>query len=104
MRLFTFASLRIRLLALIMSAILPALGWALYTGFEERLIQRSLVEENVLRLTRLAAGDLVQAIEGARQLLIGLSQLPEVFPNNSAVCSAVFANLLKQYPYYTNLG
>ena len=104
MRLFTLASLRGRLLILILSAVLPALGWALYTGFEERLIQRAQVEENVLRLTRLAAGDLVQAIEGARQLLIGLSQLPEVLPDNSAVCSTVFANLLKQYPYYANLG
>lgn len=104
MRFLRFTSVRVRLLVLILSAVLPALGWALYTGFEERLIQRTQVEENVLRLTRLASGDLVQAIEGARQLLIGLSELPEVLPYNSTICSGVFANLLKQYPYYTNLG
>ncbi len=104
MRNFFFTSLRGRLLILILSAVLPALGWALYTGLEERLIQSSQVEENALRLTRLAAGDLVQAVEGARQLLIGLAQLPEVRPGNSAVCSALFVNLIKKYPYYANLG
>lgn len=104
MRFFSFSSLRGRLLVLILSAVLPALDWGLYTGLEERLIQRSQVEENALRLTRLAAGDLVQAIEGARQLLVGLAQLPEVRPSNSAICSEVFADLLKQYPYYANLG
>lgn len=104
MRQFLFSSLRGRLLVLILSAVLPALGWALYTGLEERFIQRAQVEENALRLTRLAAGDLVQAVEGARQLLIGLAQLPEVRPGNSAVCSALFAKLIKKYPYYDNLG
>lgn len=104
MRYFFFGSLRGRLLVLILSAVLPALGWALYTGLEERLMQRTQVEENVLRLTRLAAGDLVQAVEGARQLLIGLAQLPEVRPTNSMVCSALFATLVKKYPYYANLG
>lgn len=104
MRRWLFVSLRGRLLILILSAVLPALGWAFYAGFEERIAQRAQVEENVLRLTRLASGDLVQAIEGARQLLIGLAELPEVLPSHSGVCSTVFANLLKQYPYYANLG
>jgi len=104
MKRFSLTSLRSRLLFLILLAVLPALGLTLYTGLEERRIQEAQVRENTLRLTRLAAGDLVQVIEGARQLLIGLAQLPEVRQGNSSVCSTLFSDLLKQYPHYANLG
>ena len=101
---FSFSSLRSRLIVLILLAILPALGLTLYTGLEERQIQSIQAKENALRLTRLAAGDLVQVTEGARQLLIGLAQLTEVRQTNTMVCGNLFANLLRQYPYYVNLG
>ena len=101
---FSFSSLRSRLIVLILLAILPALGLTLYTGLEERQIQSSQAKENTLRLTRLAAGDLIQVTEGARQLLIGLAQLSEVRQANTTVCGNLFGNLLKHYPYYVNLG
>jgi len=104
MQLFPFSSLRSRLILLILLAVLPSLGMTLYTGLEEHQIQMAQVQENTLRLTRLAAGDLVQVIEGARQLLIGLAQLPEVGRGDSEVCGTLFSNLLRQYPYYLNLG
>jgi two-component system sensor histidine kinase UhpB len=80
------------------------MGMTLHTGLEERQIQSAQVRENALRLTRLAAGDLVQMIEGARQLLLGLSQLSEVRDASSEVCRELFASLIKHYPYYINLG
>ena len=99
-----FSSLRSRLIVLVLLAILPALGLTLYTGLEERQIQSAQAKENALRLTRLAAGDLIQVTEGARQLLIGLAELSEVRQANATVCGNLFANLLRQYPYYVNLG
>ena len=57
-----------------------------------------------MRLTRLAAGDLAQAIEGASQLLTGLSRLPAVQEMNTKACTELFGKLLEQYPYYVNLG
>jgi len=73
-------------------------------GLEEHRIQSADLEVNTLRLTRLAAGQLGQAIEGARQLLTGLSQLREVREGNYEGSRELFVNLLKQYPYYVDFG
>jgi len=73
-------------------------------GLEEHRIQSADLEVNTLRLTRLAAGHLSQAIEGARQLLTGLSQLREIREGDYEGSRELFVNLLKQYPYYVDLG
>ena len=101
---FPFSTLRSRLVILVLLAVFPALGLTLYTGLEERQIQSAQVQENALRLTRLAAGDLIQVTEGARQLLVGLAQLSEVRQASTGACEELFAKLVKQYPYYINLG
>ena len=97
-------SLRSRLVHLVLLAVLPSLGLTLYMGLEEHRIQSADLEVNTLRLTRLAAGQLSQAIEGTRQLLTGLSQLREVREGDFEESRDLFVNLLKQYPYYVNLG
>jgi len=92
------------LVHLVLLAVLPSLGLTLYMGLEEHRIQSADLEVNTLRLTRLAAGQLGQAIEGARQLLTGLSQLREVREGNYEGSRELFVNLLKQYPYYVDFG
>lgn len=101
---FLAPKLRSRLVLLVLLAVLPSLGLALYTGLEQHRLQVAQMEGYTLRLTRLAAGDLVQAIEGARQLLTGLSRLPAVQEMNTKECRLLFEKLLEQYPYYVNLG
>jgi len=96
--------LRSRLVLLVLLAVLPSLGLTFYMGLEEHQIQSADLEMNTLRLTRLAAGHLSQAIEGVRQLLTGLSQLREVREGNFEESRELFVNLLKQFPYYVNLG
>ncbi len=97
-------SLRSRLVHLVLLAVLPSLGLTFYMGLEEHRIQSADLEANTLRTTRLAAGQVSQAIEGARQLLTGLSQLREVREGDYEESRELFVNLLKQYPYYVNLG
>ena len=97
-------SLRSRLVHLVLLAVLPSLGLTLYMGLEEHRIQSADLEVNTLRLTRLAAGQLSQAIEGARQLLTGLSQLREIREGDYEASRELFVNLLKQYPYYVDFG
>jgi len=97
-------SLRSRLVHLVLLAVLPSLGLTLYMGLEEHRIQSADLEVNTLRLTRLAAGQLGQAIEGARQLLTGLSQLREIREGDYEASRELFVNLLKQYPYYVDFG
>jgi two-component system sensor histidine kinase UhpB len=92
------------LVHLVLLAVLPSLGLTLYMGLEEHRIQSADLEVNTLRLTRLAAGHLSQAIEGARQLLTGLSQLREIREGDYEASRELFVNLLKQYPYYVDLG
>ena len=104
MNYFSRLSLRGRLIWLVLIAALPSLGMTLYTAVEDHRLEKAQMEANTLRVTRLAAGDIAQVVEGARQLLIGLAQLPEVRQENSSVCSELFAKLLKQYPNYVNLG
>ena len=99
-----FVNLRLRLLLLVLLAVLPALGLVTYTAGEERRILEANVQSEALRVARLAADKQEQFIEGARQLLFGLAQLPEVRRGDSAACSALFASLLQEYPRYANLG
>ncbi len=101
---FLAPSLRSRLVLLVLFAVLPSLGLTLYTGLEEHRMQREQLQQNTLRLTRLAAADLTQVIEGARQLLTGLALINEVREFNTKACGAVFRELLAEYPDYVNIG
>lgn len=99
-----FFSLRFRLLLLVLLAVIPALGLILYTAAEQRRVAVVDAQQNALRLARLAASDQERLVEGARQLLIALAQLPSVRNRDEAECTLFLADLLKQYPLYENLG
>jgi len=101
---FSFSSLRVRLLLLIVIAITPVFGLMLHTASEERRHFAVEAQQNLLRMVRLIASNQARHIEGARQLLATLARLPEVRNHDIAGCSALFATLLKQYPRYANLG
>jgi len=85
-------------------ALIPALGLALYTGLQLRQLASVRATENALQTARLAAANQNASVAGARQLLSGLAQLPDVRTGSSQGCSATLAGLLKQYPQYVNLG
>lgn len=100
---FSFSSLRARVALLVLLAVVPALGLALYTGLEQRRLAAAQVQENALQLARHAASDHERLIEGARQLLMGVAQFPAVRRHDAGACNRLFAGLLKQYPSYANL-
>ena len=100
---FSFSSLRVRLLLLVLIANLPALGLMLYSALEQRQAAAVEVQETALRLARLASSDQGRLIAGARQLLIVLAELSEV-QRGSPQCNGLFSKLLQQYPLYANLG
>jgi PAS domain S-box-containing protein len=62
--------------------------------------------ESLLQTARLAAANQATLMGGARQLLSGLAQLPDVRTSgaNGQACSSTLAGLLRQYPQYVNLG
>jgi diguanylate cyclase (GGDEF)-like protein len=98
------SSLRARLILLVALAVLPLLGLTLYTSLDQRQLAVTEVQETALRLVRLASTEQARMILGTRQLLIGLAQLREVHQHDSTACSTLFAELLKAYPLYANLG
>ena len=100
---FSLASLRTRLLLLVLLAVIPALGLTLYTNLEERQLRKALVQEHAMRLSRLVSADYERLIEDARQLLMTLARFPAVRERNRA-CNAFFADLLTQNSSYANLG
>ncbi len=101
---FSFSSLRLRLLLLVLLAVLPALGLMLYAASVQRELAIAKVQADALGLTRLAASSQERLIEGARQLLVVAAHLHEVRGRDTAACNALFADLLKRYPLYVNLG
>jgi PAS domain S-box-containing protein len=98
------SSLRTRSILLVLLAVIPALGLILYTSSVQRRSAATDAKENLFRLAKLAAANQEQASEGIRQLLIALSQLPEVQNGNKEECDRLLANLLKQYRAYAGFG
>jgi anti-anti-sigma regulatory factor/HAMP domain-containing protein len=100
----SFGNLRVRLVLLVLAALLPAVAVNLYVNAEQRRISMDAVEESALRVVRLAAVDQDRQIEGLRQLLIALAQLPELRSGDPENCTPLLVNILKQYPQYATLG
>jgi diguanylate cyclase (GGDEF)-like protein len=98
------SSLRSGLLLLVLLAMLPALALILSTALEQRRQALSDTEADALRLARVAASDHERLIEGARSLLVGLAQLSDVQMHNSRACSALFSEVQRQFPLYSNIG
>ena len=99
-----FSSLRVRLLLLVVLAVLPALALIVYTAAEQRRGAIADVQETALRVARLAASDQGRRIASAGELLVALAQFREVRLRDGARCSTLFAEVLKRYPLYLNLG
>lgn len=99
-----FLSLRFRLMVLVLLVILPIFLLTLYTSYERYQADKKYSYENSMRLVKLAAANQEQLIEGARQLLIALSELPEIQNQHGSECSQVLSRILSQHTLYYNFG
>jgi|GEM_PF-333408 len=97
------ASLRVRLLLLVILAFVPSLILTVYSAAEQRHNAEEEVTQTALRLVRLATSNQDQLVEGARQLLVALAALPSVQNQNSRTCNSFLETLLEQYPLYANI-
>ena len=99
------SSLRSRLLLLVLLALLPAFVLILVTAWEQRQLAATEAQENALRVARAAASNQERLIEGARSLLIGISQVPTVPPSGSVRgCGTLLPDLRQRFPIYVNLS
>ncbi len=99
-----FASLRVRLLLLVLLAVVPALALILYTGLEQRRLAARDVQAQALRVAGLAASRQQRLIEDTRQVLATVAQLPAIQERHPPTLAAVLARLRAGDPRYANLG
>lgn len=104
MRLRANASLRTRLVLLVIAALLPAVGLVLYTGLSHRADAERRATTDLERVATGVAARSHQIVGGAKQMLTTLAAVPDVREFRSTRCSVVLARLLTKGGAYANLG
>ena len=104
MKPFSFSSLRVRLVILVLIAVVPALGLMLYNAAEQERLDAANVQKDLSRLATLYAREERQLLEGSRQVLITLAAFLVFHPDDPRACSAFLANLIKDFRRYANFG
>ena len=99
-----FLSLRARLLGIVFIAVIPAFILLLYTAAKHHSHEEAKARAETLNLTRFAAGNIKQIVEGSRQVLTVLSKLKAVQDYDSAACRDFFTDINKHYPMYNNIS
>jgi HAMP domain-containing protein len=90
-----------RLFALVGLALLPTIALQFYNEFELRRSRELDVQGQVLSLARLSASDQQQIVQGIRQVLIAMSELPSIRARDSHECNAYLGALETQSPAFT---
>jgi PAS domain S-box-containing protein len=88
----------------VLLAVVPSLGLIYYNARTQRAAAIASARDDVERLARLMAAHNTRVIEGARQLLARLAQLPDVRDGDSSRCGAALQGLLGEYSFFSNLG
>ena len=96
-------SLRVRLLALVLLALGPAVALMHYSGWQTRRADAAAVRDRAQLLVRMAAASEESVLEGARQLLATLAESDEVRREAPQGCSRLFSLLLRQNRRYAGL-
>ncbi|MFC5511895.1 ATP-binding protein [Massilia jejuensis] len=100
---FRLSSLRSRLMLLVALAILPLAIMTILGGIREREQAIEESEENLRRLTNMAAANEAQSVERARQILVDLASVPDLL-GETPRCNALLADVLDRNEGYVNFG
>ncbi|UVW27384.1 ATP-binding protein [Massilia sp. H6] len=98
-----FNSLRSRLMLLVALAITPIAVMTVLGGVRERETAIRASQENLQRLTGLAAANEAQSIERARQILVDLVSVRDLM-GDPGRCNALLADVLDRNEGYVNFG
>jgi signal transduction histidine kinase len=97
-------NLTLRLCILVLIAIFPAIVIQGYNQYELRKAREADIRQQVIQVTKQFGEEIGELREGARQLLLALSQLPAVRLQDTDSCSEHFAALKSQYANYSLLA
>jgi signal transduction histidine kinase/ActR/RegA family two-component response regulator len=96
-------SLRSRLMLLVALALMPLAVMTILSGIREREHAVRQSEENLRRLTGMAAANEAQSIEGARQILVDLASVPDLM-GETAKCTSLLSDVLDRNEGFVNFG
>ncbi|MFN3309341.1 MAG: hypothetical protein ACK44E_09045, partial [Anaerolineales bacterium] len=92
--------LRWRLMGLVIIALMPVVIALVLIASEQRRQAIETAHQNSLFLARLAATNQQSLIEGAKDILVTLSQVPAIQNYDRAACLFFLRNVLMHYPLY----
>jgi len=98
------ASLRSRLLVVVLVAVLPAFALALYTNLEHRRAAVAVAQEEALRIARIAASEQNDVFQDAQRVAFTLAHLPAIRTLNAEACRPLLAELLSRSLEYSNIS
>jgi signal transduction histidine kinase len=94
----------VRLCAVVLMALLPALAIQSYNELELRASREAEVREDALGLAKFAFGELNRIIDNGHGLLVALADLPAVRSHDASGCSEYASGLKKAFPQYAVIG
>jgi HAMP domain-containing protein len=87
-----------RLFVLVAVALVPTIAIQMYNEFDLRRARQVEVQNQALSLARLAAAEQQQIVQGIRQVLIALSELPAIKAKDAQGCNAYLSTIKQRYP------
>src|SRR5258708_8439802 len=72
----------------------------MYTEFDLRRARQVEVQNQALSLAKLAAAEQQQIVQGIRQVLIAMSELPSIKTRDSQACNAYLAAMQRRFPAF----
>ncbi|CAH0175455.1 Autoinducer 2 sensor kinase/phosphatase LuxQ [Massilia sp. Bi118] len=88
---------------LVALAMMPLAVMTILSGIREREHAIKASEENLRRLTGMAAANEAQSIEGARQILVDLASVPDLM-GDTAKCTSLLSDVLDRNEGFVNFG
>jgi PAS domain S-box-containing protein len=89
-----------RLFLLVAVALLPTIAIQAYNEFDLRRVRQVEVQNQALSLAKLAAAEQQQIVQGIRQVLVALSELPSIKARDSQACNAYLAAMKPRFPAF----
>jgi PAS domain S-box-containing protein len=89
-----------RLFLLVAVALLPAIAIQAYNEFDLRRVRKVEVQDQALSLAKLAAAEQQQIVQGIRQVLVALSELPSIKARDSQACNTYLAAMKQRFPAF----
>src|SRR5258708_33762685 len=89
-----------RLFGLVAVALVPAIALQMYNEFDLRRARQAEVQNQALSLATLAAAEQQQIVQGIRQVLIAISELPSIKTRNNQACNAYLAAMQQRFPAF----